>query len=302
MEGGLLGLLASSPGVIVQGATGRQGRLHTKLMLDYGTRVVAGVTPGKGGERVHGVPVYDSVEEALGEHPEARVSVVFVPAAFAADAVYEAVDAGLKAVIVITEHIPVHDTIRFVEYARRRGVYIIGPNTPGAIVPGLAKYGIMPPEAFARGRVAVFSRSGTLTYEISSMLSSSGIGQYVALGVGGDPVVGYDFVDALREVEDNEEIEAVLLIGEIGGNMEERAAKLIESGYSKPVAAYVAGRSAPPGKRMGHAGAIVGATGGYREKVDALRRAGVVVAETLLEVTDALRRAMQRGGLAARGG
>ncbi len=266
--------------VIVQGITGKEGSFHTKLMLDYGTKIVAGVTPGKGGREVHGVPVYDTVEEAVKNHG-ADASIVFVPARFAPDAVYEAIDAGLKLVVVITEHIPVHDTMRFVNYAKSKGTVIIGPNCPGIIVPGRIKIGIMPVSPFKPGNVAIISRSGTLTYEVAAAMTREGIGQSVAIGIGGDPIVGLDFVEALEMLEKDPETKAVVMIGEIGGDMEERVAAMYREGrFTKPIVAYVAGRTAPPGKRMGHAGAIISmGTGAYQDKVEALRKAGIPVAK-----------------------
>lgn len=266
--------------VIVQGITGRQGSYHTKLMLEYGTRIVAGVTPGKGGMEVHGVPVYDCVEEAL-EHHEANASIIFVPAAYAAQAALEAIDAGIKLVVIITEHIPVRDTMTIIAHAKRKGATIIGPNTPGVITPQECKLGIMPGRVFKRGVVGVISRSGTLTYEIASALTRAGLGQSTCIGIGGDPVVGLNFVEVLEEFLEDEETKAVALIGEIGGNLEEEAARYIAStGYPKPVVAFVAGRTAPPGRRMGHAGAIImGRAGTAQSKIEAFREAGVAVAE-----------------------
>ncbi len=266
--------------VIVQGITGKEGSFHTKLMLDYGTKIVAGVTPGKGGREVHGVPVYDTVEEAVKNHG-ADASIVFVPARFAPDAVYEAIDAGLKLVVVITEHIPVHDTMRFVNYAKSKGTVIIGPNCPGIIVPGRIKIGIMPVSPFKPGNVAIISRSGTLTYEVAAAMTREGIGQSVAIGIGGDPIVGLDFVEALEMLEKDSETKAVVMIGEIGGDMEERVAAMYREGrFTKPIVAYIAGRTAPPGKRMGHAGAIISmGTGAYQDKVKALHKAGIPVAK-----------------------
>jgi succinyl-CoA synthetase alpha subunit len=282
--------------VIVQGITGREGSFHTKLMLEYGTRIVAGVTPGKGGASVHGVPVYDSMEEAVKEHPEANTSIVFVPAAFAPDAVYEAIDAGMRVVVVITEHIPVHETMRFVNYARQRGVWIVGPNCPGVISPGKTKVGIMPGHVFREGSVGIVSRSGTLTYEIAFTLTREGFGQSTAVGIGGDPITGMDFIDVLEMFRNDPQTEAVVIIGEIGGDAEERAAKyIVETRYPKPVVAYVAGRTAPPGKRMGHAGAIISmGTGFYEDKVRALRAAGVKVAETPFQVVELLKEVLRR--------
>lgn len=272
--------------VVVQGITGREGSFHTKLMLDYGTKIVAGVTPGKGGQEVHGVPVYDTMEEAVAEHPEANTSIVFVPARFAPDAVYEAIDAGMKVVVVITEHIPVHETMKFVNYAKSKGTVIIGPNCPGIITPGAAKVGIMPGHIFKPGPVGIVSRSGTLTYEIAYSLTRAGIGQSTAIGIGGDPIVGLTFTEAMEYFEKDPQTKALVLIGEIGGDMEERAAKMIEEGrFTKPVVAFIAGRTAPPGKRMGHAGAIIMmGTGSYQDKVRALERAGVRVARIPQEI------------------
>ena len=276
--------------VIVQGITGREGSFHTKLMLDYGTKIVAGVTPGKGGREVHGVPVYDTVEEAVKNHG-ADASIVFVPARFAPDAVYEAIDAGLKLVVVITEHIPVHDTMRFVNYAKSKGTVIIGPNCPGIIVPGRIKIGIMPVTPFKPGNVAIISRSGTLTYEVAAAMTREGIGQSVAIGIGGDPIVGLDFVEALEMLEKDPETKAVVMIGEIGGDMEERVAAMYREGrFTKPIVAYVAGRTAPPGKRMGHAGAIISmGTGAYQDKVEALRKAGIPVAKMPYDIPKLLK-------------
>ncbi|MCE4621423.1 MAG: succinate--CoA ligase subunit alpha [Desulfurococcales archaeon] len=274
--------------VIVQGITGREGSFHTKLMLEYGTKIVAGVTPGKGGMEVHGVPVYDTMEEAVAEHPEANASIVFVPARFAADAVYEAIDAGMKVVVVITEHIPVHETLKFVNYAKRKGTVIIGPNCPGIISPGKTKLGIMPGHVFSPGPVGIVSRSGTLTYEVAYALTRAGLGQTTAIGIGGDPVVGLTFTEAMEYFEKDPDTKALVLIGEIGGDMEERAAKMIEEGrFTKPVVAFVAGRTAPPGKRMGHAGAIIMmGSGAYQDKVKALEKAGVRVARIPQEIPD----------------
>ncbi len=271
--------------VIVQGITGRQGSTHTRFMLEYGTKVVAGVTPGREGETVSGVPVYDTVAAALDEH-EADAHIVFVPAAFAVDAILEGIYAGLSPVVAITEHIPVRDSIEFVNFARNRGTTIIGPNCPGVISPGETKVGIMPGYVYQQGSVGVVSRSGTLTYEIAHILSMAGYGQSTVLGIGGDPVTGLDFVDVLKKFKDDEQTKAVVLVGEIGGNAEERAAAYIKSDFTKPVVAYIAGRSAPPGKRMGHAGAIVsGTSGSAQSKIDALEAVGVSVAETPVDIS-----------------
>jgi len=265
---------------IVQGITGTQGSFHTRLMLDYGTKIVAGVTPGKSGTQVHGVPVYDTVEEATGEHV-ADASIIFVPAPLAADAAFEAFEAGLKTVVIITEHIPVKDAIQVMARAKQTGAVVIGPNTPGIITTGECKLGIMPAHVFGSGVVGMASRSGTLTYEIAAGLTKAGLGQSTCIGLGGDSVVGLSFVDVLREFERDERTRGVALIGEIGGNLEELAAEFVSAeGYSKPVVAFVAGRTAPPGRRMGHAGAIImGRSGTAESKIEAFERAGIGVAE-----------------------
>jgi len=289
-------LLDENARVIVQGITGREGSFHTRLMLEYGTKIVAGVTPGKGGTTVHGVPVYDTMAEAVAEHPEANTSIIFVPARFAPDAVYEAVDAGMKLVVVITEHIPVHETLKFVNYARQKGTTVIGPNCPGIISPGKAKVGIMPGHVFKPGSIGIVSRSGTLTYEIGYALSKKGYGQSTVIGIGGDPVIGLSFTEALRLFQEDPETEAVVLVGEIGGDMEERAAEMIKKGeFTKPVVAFIAGRTAPPGKRMGHAGAIIMmGTGTYEGKVKALTEAGVKVAKTPFEIPSLVEEALKK--------
>jgi succinyl-CoA synthetase alpha subunit len=269
--------------VVVQGITGVQGGFHTDLMLRYGTQIVAGVTPGKGGAKVHGVPIYDCVAEAVEKHG-VTASIIFVPATFAAEAALEALEAQLKTVVLITEHIPIRDTVQLMDFARKEGATIIGPNTPGIINPGECKIGIMPSHIFAKGEVGIASRSGTLTYEIAAELTRNGFGQSTCLGLGGDPIVGLSFVDVLQMFEQDNQTRAVVLIGEIGGNAEEKAAEyvsLIKNRNSFPVVvAFVAGRSAPPGKRMGHAGAIVmGKSGTAESKIHAFKEAGVDVAE-----------------------
>lgn len=277
--------------VIVQGITGYQGAFHTRQMLNYGTKVVAGVTPGKGGQRVEGVPVYNTVPEALENHG-AEASVLFVPAALAKDAAFEALDAGLKVVVIITEHIPVHDEMAIAAFAARRGATVIGPNTFGIVSAGKCKISIMPHQFVTPGPVGVVSRSGTLSYEIVANLSAAGLGQSTIVGLGGDRVVGLSFVDVLRLFEADPATEAVVLIGEIGGNAEEEAARFIAT-MSKPVVAYIAGRSAPPGKRMGHAGAIIErGRGTFAGKVEALRGAGARVAEFPGEVPALVRKAL----------
>jgi len=282
--------------VIVQGITGKEGSFHTKLMLQYGTKVVAGVTPGKGGSTVEGVPVYDTMAEAVKEHPEANTSIIFVPAKFASDAVYEAVDSGIKVIVVITEHIPVHDAMEFVNYAKRKGSVIIGPNCPGIITPGKTKIGIMPGHVFTPGPVGIMSRSGTLTYEIGYFLTKAGLGQSTVIGVGGDPVTGLTFPEVIEMFERDPQTKAVVMIGEIGGDAEERVARMVKEGrIKKPVVAFVAGRTAPEGKRMGHAGAIIMlGTGAYKDKVAALEDAGIRVARTPYEVPKLVKEALER--------
>ncbi len=276
--------------VVVQGITGREGSFHTELMLNYGTNIVAGVSPGKGGEKVHGVPVYDTVEEAV-QLKGANTSIIFVPAAFAKDAMLEAMDAGIKTIVVITEGIPVKDTMECVVKAKRQGVIIIGPNTPGVIAPAeKVKVGIMPAHMFTPGVVGIASRSGTLTYEIAWKISIAGLGQSTCLGLGGDPITGLNFVEVLEMFRNDKETKAVVLIGEIGGNAEELAAEYIaKTDYPKPVVAYVAGKTAPPGKRMGHAGAIImGRVGTAQTKIEAFKSVGVPVAENPSEVAKIL--------------
>jgi len=275
--------------VLVQGITGTQGRFHTRMMLDYGTDIVAGVTPGRGGQEVEGVPVYDTIAEAQSEH-RIDASIIFVPAPYALDAALETVEAGLDPIVIITEGIPVRDTIEIMAKARQRDATIIGPNTPGVIKPGECKLGIMPAQVFRRGSVGIVSRSGTLSYEIASQITRSGLGESTCIGIGGDPVVGLDFIDVLRWFEEDKETEAVALIGEIGGDAEERAAEFIaKGGFTKPVAAYIAGRAAVPGKRMGHAGAIIqGALGTAQSKMERLEAAGVAVAEQPGDIAKAM--------------
>ncbi len=278
---------------IVQGITGTQGSLHTRLMLEYGTKIVAGVTPGKGGEAIHGVPVYDTVEEARENHSP-NASIIFVPAPFAADAALEAIDSGIQTVVMITEHVPIKDSVALIAHARQANATIIGPNTPGIIAPGRCKLGIMPAHVFTAGSVGVASRSGTLTYEIAASLTKNQIGQSACVGVGGDPVTGLNFIDALELFREDTQTKAVVLIGEIGGNIEELTAEYIAQGYPKPVVAYVAGRSAPPEKRMGHAGAIImGESGTAENKIRAFESAGVKVAEKPSEVAELLAKAME---------
>jgi len=278
--------------VVVQGITGNEGRFHTALMLDYGTRIMAGVTPGKGGQQVDGVPVYNTVFEAVSNHG-ADTSVLFVPAAFARAAVLEAIDAGIKTLVIITEGIPQRDAIEFIAKANKKGdVIIVGPNTPGIINPRIGvKVGIMPGHIFRPGSIGIVSRSGTLTYEIAQHISETGMGQTTCVGIGGDAIIGLDFIKLLEMFKDDEETSGVVVIGEIGGNAEELAAQyIVETNYPKPVVAYIAGRLAPPGKRMGHAGAIImGSAGTAKSKIDALSAAGVPVAEKPSDVAKLLR-------------
>ncbi len=270
--------------LVVQGLTGTEGRFHGLRNRAYGTNVVAGVTPGKEGESVEGIPVFGTVADAVAE-AGADTSLVFVPARFAADAVYEAVDAGIGTVICITEHIPVHDMLRLRAYVRARGVTMIGPNCPGALSPGKANVGIIPAEVFAPGRVGLVSRSGTLTYQIGNELAQLGVGNSTIVGIGGDPVIGSTFVDILDLFEADPETDIVVLVGEIGGEEEEKAARHVTQKLSKPVLAYIAGFSAPPGKTMGHAGAIIsGSAGTARAKKEALEAAGIAVGTTPTEV------------------
>jgi len=279
---------------IVQGITGTQGTFHTKLMLEYGTKIVAGVTPGKGGTQVLGVPVYDTVKEALEKH-EANASIIFVPAPFAADSAFEALDNEIKTVVIITEHIPIKDAINVMAYAKQADATIIGPNTPGIITPGECKLGIMPVHIFKPGEIGMVSRSGTLTYEIAASLTRKELGQSTCLGLGGDPITGLNFIDVLEMFKNDKQTKAVVLIGEIGGNLEELAAEYIANeNYPKPVAAFIAGRFAPPGKRMGHAGAIImGKAGTAESKIEALKKAGVKVAEKPSDIAEVLAKALK---------
>ena len=270
--------------LVVQGITGREGSFHATRNKAYGTNVVAGVTPGKGGEEVEGVPVFDTVDAAVAE-TGANSAMVFVPARFAADAIYEAVAAGIETVICITEGIPAHDMLRVYNHVRPRGVTLVGPNCPGVLSPGKANVGIIPAEIFSEGSVGLVSRSGTLTYQIGHELTQLGIGQSSIVGIGGDPIVGSSFVDVLGRFEADSETELVVMVGEIGGAEEEKAAAFIEAEMSKPVVAYIAGFTAPPGKTMGHAGAIISGTAGTaRAKKEALEAHGVRVGTNPTEV------------------
>ncbi|WP_048191192.1 succinate--CoA ligase subunit alpha [Methanobacterium sp. SMA-27] len=270
---------------IVQGITGKQGSFHTEQMLNYSTNVVAGTSPGKGGQKFGELPIYNSIEEAK-EDLDINASIIFVPASFAKDAAFEAIS-QLDLAVIITEHIPVHDSMEIVEYAKREKTTIVGPNTPGIISPGVGKLGIMPTHIFNEGNIGIVSRSGTLTYEVANQVTNSGMGESTCIGIGGDPVVGLDFANVLQRFEDDDDTAAMVMIGEIGGNAEEKAAEYINKNISKPVVAYIAGVTAPPGKRMGHAGAIIeGESGTAASKINALEDAGVYVAERPSEIAD----------------
>ena len=280
--------------VLVQGITGRDGSFHAKQMKEYGTRVVAGVTPGKGGTQVDGIPVFDSVEEAVAR-TKADVAVIYVPAALAQDAIYESVDAEIPLVVCITEGIPARDMIEVARYLEGRSTRLIGPNCPGLISPGQSKVGIMPGFIHTPGRIGLVSRSGTLTYEVVWQLTRAKMGQSTCIGIGGDPIIGTRFTDALALFEADDKTDAVVMIGEIGGTDEEDAAALIESTMTKPVVAFIAGQTAPPGKRMGHAGAIVsGGAGTAQEKITRLERAGVPVAKVPSEIPRLIAEALAR--------
>ena len=271
-------LVDKSTRLLVQGITGREGEFHTRQMLDYGTKVVAGVTPGKGGMEIAGVPVFNTAKEAV-KTTGANTSIIYVPSRFAPDAIYEAADAGIPLIVCITEGIPTRDMIKVKAYLDQRGARLIGPNCPGLITPGEAKVGIMPGHIHKPGSVGVVSRSGTLTYEVVYDLTAHGLGQSTCVGIGGDPIPGSDFIDILMLFEEDAATEKVVLIGEIGGASEEQAADFIASKMTKPVVAFIAGRTAPPGKRMGHAGAIIqGGAGTAAEKIAALEAVGVKVA------------------------
>lgn len=273
---------------IVQGITGKQGSFHTEQMLNYNTKIVAGTSPGKGGQNLGPVNVYNSIEEAK-EELDINASIIFIPAPFAKDAAFEAIS-QLNTVIIITEHIPVHDTMEIVEYAKRNGTTLIGPNTPGIISPGIGKLGIMPTHIFDEGNIGIVSRSGTLTYEVAYQVTNAGMGQSTCLGIGGDPVVGMDFADVLQSFEEDDDTDAMVMIGEIGGNAEEKAAEYIDKNISKPVVAYIAGVTAPPGKRMGHAGAIIeGESGTAESKINTLKDVGVEVASRPSEIVNIIK-------------
>lgn len=277
---------------IVQGITGKNASLHTQFMLAYGTKIVGGVTPGKGGQQVHGVPVYDTVAECLREHPDVTVSSIWVPARFAKDAILEAIDAGIKVVIVITERIPIHDMLVVRKRAKERGVLVIGGNTPGLISPGKALVGMLPKIAFSPGRIGTVARSGAITYYVANSLNLAGLGESTSVGLGGDPILGSNFEDILQKFEEDAETDAVVMAGEIGGVYEEVAAPFIKR-MKKPVIAFIAGVAAPQGKRLGHAGAIIeGEVGTAESKIEALKESGALIAETLSEIPELVKKAI----------
>ncbi|OUT57411.1 Succinyl-CoA ligase [ADP-forming] subunit alpha [Stieleria bergensis] len=285
-------LIDGNTKVICQGITGKAGTFHSLGCREYGTQMVGGVTPGKGGQNVEGIPVFDTVEEAVSE-TGADASMIFVPPPFTADAILEAIDAGIKVIAAITEGVPVVDMVRVYEKVRASDAVLIGPNCPGLITPGQCKIGIMPGYIHQPGKVGVMSRSGTLTYEAVWQTSSLGLGQSTCVGLGGDPIVGTNYIDLLKRYQEDDQTEAILMIGEIGGSAEEEAAAYVKEHVTKPVAAFIAGRTAPPGKRMGHAGAIIsGGKGTATEKVAALESAGIVVAPTPADMGQAVVDAM----------
>jgi len=281
--------------VVIQGITGNYGSTHTRLMKAYGTNIAAGVTPGKGGHSFEGIPVYDTMVEAV-KSTGTRISGVFVPAPFFLQAATEALDSGIKLLIAVPEHVPIRDTIIVLEYARRKGARMIGPNTPGVILPEIMKIGIMPAQPFKSGSTVVFSRSGTLMYEVSSNLSARGFGQRLCLGIGGDPINGLNLIEALDLVTDRDDIDSVVVVGEIGGDAEEQLAEhIIRTSFGKPVVAYIAGRAAPKEKRMGHAGAIVyGDYGSAESKISNYSKAGVPVAKRPAEIPELLAKKLHR--------
>ncbi len=288
-------LINKNTRLLVQGITGRDGGFHTAKMKEYGTNIVGGVSPGKGGQNVDGIPVFDTVEEAV-KATQANASVIFVPAPFAADSILEASDAGIELVIAITEGIPTLDIVRITPYLQKQGTMLIGPNCPGLITPDESLIGILPGMIFKKGNVGLISRSGTLTYEMVNQLTTNGIGQSTCVGIGGDPVAGLYYLDLLEMYEKDPETHAVVLIGEIGGDAEEQAAEFIKNKMTKPVVAFIAGQSAPPGKRMGHAGAIISSgSGSAAEKIAAFEAAGVSVARKPEDIPVLIKRALQYG-------
>ena len=287
-------LINKNTKLLVQGITGRDGRFHANKMKEYGTNVVGGVSPGKGGELVDGIPVFNSMSEAV-KATGANTSIIFVPAQYATDAIYEAADAGIELVVTITESIPVSDLINVMPYLLKKNTKLIGPNCPGLISPEESLIGIMPGNIFKKGNVGLMSRSGTLTYEVVHQLTSNNVGQSTCIGIGGDPVTGLYYQEILEMLEKDPETKAIVLIGEIGGDAEERAADYIKAHVSKPVVAFIAGQTAPPGKRMGHAGAIISSGSGTAvEKVEAFRKVGVPVAQTPSEIPSLIKTLMKK--------
>ena len=280
--------------LLVQGITGRDGSFHTSKMKAYGTNIVAGVSPGKGGQQVEGIPVFNTVEEAV-KSTKANVSIIFVPAPLASDAILEAAEAGIELVICISEGVPTLDMVKATAYLKKKGVKLIGANCPGLITPGEALVGILPGNIFLKGNVGLISRSGTLTYEMVNQLTTNGIGQSTCVGIGGDPVAGLYFQELLQMFEDDPETEAIVLIGEIGGDAEERAAQYIKEHITKPVVAFIAGQTAPPGKRMGHAGAIISSgSGTAAEKIAAFEAIGVPVARRPVEIPQLIKERLKK--------
>ena len=285
-------LIDNNTKLLVQGITGSQGQLHTRGCRDYGTNIVAGVTPGKGGQDFEGIPIFNTVQEAVNA-TGANASMIFVPPPFAADAVMEAAGAKIPLIVAITEGVPVTDMVRAVDFVRRQGVRLVGPNCPGVITPGQCKIGIMPGPIHEPGKVGVVSRSGTLTYEAVGQLGRAGLGQSSCIGIGGDPVNGTNFIDCLKMFEEDSQTEGIVMIGEIGGDAEEQAAEFVNQTVSKPIVSFIAGQAAPPGRRMGHAGAIIsGGKGTASEKMAALQAAGIHVVKTPAEIGSRMREAL----------
>jgi len=278
--------------LVVQGITGRDGSFHTGQMLKYGTRVVAGVTPGKGGQKVEGVPVFNSVAEAV-DKTGANTSVIFVPAKFSVSAIYEAVDAGIKLIVCISEGIPTIEMVKITAYLKDKNCRLVGPNSPGIVSPGEAKVGILPGHIFKKGPVGVISRSGTLTYEIVDHITKAGLGQSTCIGIGGDPIIGTKFIDCLKLFAEDKNTEAVVIVGEIGGRDEQDTAEYVKKNFNKPVFGFIAGKTAPPDKRMGHAGAIISGTSGTAaEKIKVFKECGIKVGDTSAEVARLVKEAL----------